>query len=177
MAKKPAFEEGTCIWINETGGIRPRVFRIIEDVDDKVIIDFGNGEAYKVRRRNIRAKRLVIWQTKNEIKVQDPDRWKDMALKKYDIKELRFNLQNFAIQEGRASIHRWTLPLDKITKLSPLFKLLMICLVVGVIGWAAMKFGTYALDLVMKSRIIDCNSIIPRPPVPIGVPVGGNVTG
>jgi len=82
--------------------------------------------------------------------------------------ELRFNLQNFSLQESKASIHRWTLPKDTIAKLAPLFKLLMICIVIGVIGWAALKFGTYVLDVVMKSRVMDCSQLIPQVQIPIG---------
>ena len=103
-----------------------------------------------------------------KINVQNPNNWKNIPLKKYKIKELRFNLQNFALQEGRASIHRWTIPPDRIARLSPLFKLLMICIAMGVMGWSALKFGAYALDVVMKSRLYDCVKVLPKMPSPIG---------
>ena len=169
--------QGTCVWIDCVGSIKLRVFNMIKSEEDKVIIDFGNNEQYKINNKNIRAKRCMIFSTsEGKIIVQNPDNWKNINLKGYDIKELRFNLQNFSLQEGKSAIHRWTLPKDTISKLSPLFKLLMICIVIGVLGWAALKFGTYVLDVVMKSRLIDCSQIIPQVQIPIGtnitIPVG-----
>lgn len=168
-------EKGTCIWITEFGSIKRRVFTILGRKDDKVKIDFGN-EILIINAKSIRANRVIIYKTsKGKIIVQNPDKWKDIDLKKYGIKELRFNLQNMALQEGRAAIHRWTLPQDRLAKLSPLFKLLMICIVIGVIGWSALKFGTYVLDVVTAARSADCMSVIPRLiETPIGVPT--NVT-
>jgi hypothetical protein len=163
-------EQGTCVWINESGAMKLRVFTIIARKESKVKIDFGNNEVLIVQQKNIRANRMVIFNINGRIIVQNPDKWKEIDFKKYNIKELRFNLQNMAIQEGRAAIHRWTLPLDKLAKLSPLIKLLLICIVVGVIGWASLKFGTYVLDAVMKSRLLECSQVLPTvSEIPIGV--------
>lgn len=175
--KKIDSSKGTAVWVDEFGTLSLRVFTIIGKKEKKVKIDFGNSEVYIINARNIRAKRVIIYKTEEgKIKVQNPNKWKDINLKKYNIKELRFNLQNFGIQEGKASIHRWTLPKDVISKLAPLFKLLVICIVIGVIGWASLKFGTYVLDVVMKSRLLDCGAVLPRQQVPIDAPVGANVT-
>ncbi len=176
---KQSEDSGTAIWINEVGSIKPRVFKIRDRSEGKVTLDFGNNETYRVLERNMRQKRLVMWKTsEDKVIVQNPDRWKEINLKEHGIKELRFNLQNMGIQEGKAAIHRWALPSDKLTKLSPLFKLLMICIVIGVIGWASMKFGTYVLDVVMKSRLIDCAQVLPNyipEPIPIDA-ITTNVT-
>lgn len=163
--------DGTAVWISEVGGIRLRVFKILARQDGLVKIDFGNDETYKIAEKNIRAKRVVMYKLPNgKVIAQDPDRWKKIDLKAYDIKELRFNLQNFALQEGKSSIHRWTIPPDRITKLSPLLKLLMICIAIGVLGWSALKFSTYVLDVVMKSRVLDCVQVLPKAfsQIPIG---------
>lgn len=171
--------QGTCVWIGESGEIRLRVFNIILTEGEKVTIEFeDNKKKYIIPRKYIRAKRVMIFNpSEGRIIVQNPDKWKDVDLKSKGIKELRFNLQNFAFQEGKSAIHRWTLPKDIITKLSPLFKLLMICIVIGVIGWASLKFGSYVLDVVMKSRVLDCVQLIPKVQIPIGtnitIPVGG----
>lgn len=172
--------QGTAIWIDEFGAIRPRVFNITGEKEDRIKIDFGNDETYIIPKRNLRARRCMIYKLSDgKIRVQNPDKWKDIDLKKYGIKELRFNLQNFALQEGRAAIHRWTIPPDKITKLSSLFKLLMICVVIGVIGWAAMKFGAHVLDVVSASRILECSQVLPKAQVPLGAitePIGAAVS-
>ncbi|MCK9430522.1 MAG: hypothetical protein M0R17_11020 [Candidatus Omnitrophica bacterium] len=175
--KKDNKNLGTCVWIGSVGEIKLRIFTIVKEDQDKTTISFENNEQLIIPRKFIRAKRVMIFKTsEGKIIVQNPDNWKRINLKEYNIKELRFNLQNFSLQEGKAAIHRWTTPKDAISKLSPLFKLLMICIVVGVIGWAALKFGTYVLDIVMKSRLLDCSQIIPRVQIPIGtnisVPVG-----
>lgn len=177
---KSTKEQGTAIFINEVGSIKPRVFNILERKDGLIKVDFGNGEIYNVKEKYLRIKRVVMFKTSSgKVIVKNPDNWKNIDLKKYDIKELRFNLQNFGLQEGKSAIHRWTLPPDTLTKLSPLFKLLIIAIVVGVVGWAAMKFGTYVLDVVMKSRLYDCSQVLPKPPIPIGAisPIGSNITG
>jgi len=98
-------------------------------------------------------------------------------LKAQGIKELRFNLQNFSIQEGSSALHRWTLPQTTMDKLLPLFKVLFICIAVAVVGWSAFKFSTYVLDIIVKSRILPCETIFPNIPIPIGamnssVPLG-----
>ena len=170
MAKDKFENQGTAIWIDETGSFNLRIFKILDVKDNKALIGFGAGERYTIPFKMIRKKRVIIYKLDEEnIKVQNPDNWKDVPLKENNIKELRFNLQNYAIQEDKAARSRWTLPVDILTKLSPLFKLLIICIVIGVLGWAAFKFGAIVLDLVMKSRIADCNSILPNAPIPIGV--------
>lgn len=167
----PPLGDGTCIWVSDVGGIRIRVFKIVARHEGQVKIDFGNDETYKIAQKNIRANRVLIYKLPNgKVVVQDPDKWKKIDLKGYDIKELRFNLQNFALQEGKSSIHRWTVPPDRVTKLSPLLKLLMICIAIGVLGWSALKFSTYVLDVVMSSRVLDCAAVVPKAfsQIPIG---------
>lgn len=178
MAK---IEQGTALLINESGAMKKVVFDILGRKDGKIKIKFPTNEVLILDEKNIRGRRVVIFRTSTgKLIVQNPDKWKTINLKEYGIKDLRFNLQNFGLQEGKSAIHRWTLPPDKIAKLAPLIKLLFICIVVGVIGWSAMKFGTYALDLVMKSRVLDCSQVIPRVlETPIGAitnstPIGVN---
>lgn len=168
-AQNQGSPKGTCVWVDEVGAIKLRVFDVIKSEEGKITINFENGEQYIIPKKCVRAKRVLIWnKSDGKIIVQNPDKWKDIDLKKHKIKELRFNLQNFALQESKASIHRWTIPKDTITKLSPLFKLLMICIVIGVIGWSAMKFGSYVLEVVMQSRVADCASVLPKTQIPIG---------
>jgi len=168
--KKNKFEgQGTAIFIDSIGAPNIRIFKIISQNKDFTIIEFTKEEQYKIKQGSIRKNRIIIYKLANgKIIVQNPDKWKDIKLKDYNIKELRFNLQNYAIQEDKAARSRWTIPPDILTKLSPLFKLLIVGIVVGVIGWAAFKFGAYVLDVVMKSRIIDCAQILPKAQIPIG---------
>lgn len=167
--KSKVNNDGTCVWIDSVGSIKLRIFKIIEQKDKNVKIDFGNDEVYIIRKDNIRGKRVMIYQTADEkIHVQNPNNWKNLDLKKYGIQELKFNLQNFAIQEGRASIHRWTLPKDRISQLLPYFKFMIIAITVGVMAWGAMKFGIYVFEVVMNSRTLDCASILPKVQVPLG---------
>jgi len=179
MAKKQTKNLGTCVFIDEVGAINLRVFEILQTENDYSTIKFQdnpNELPCKVPRRFIRGKRVMIMKDSNgKIYVQNPDNWKKIDLKSKGIKELRFNLQNFSLQESKASIHRWTLPKDTLSKLSPLFKLLMICIVIGVIGWASLKFGTYVLDVVMKSRLMDCSQLIPQVQIPIGTAINTSI--
>ena len=171
MAKKESLNQGTCVFIDDVGAIKIRVFNILSVEEDKLVISFVDNpqEQYRIPKKYVRAKRvMIIKDSSGKIYVQNPDNWKKIDLKSKGIKELRFNLQNFSLQESKASIHRWTLPKDTIAKLAPLFKLLMICIVIGVIGWAALKFGTSVLDVVMKSRVMDCSQLIPQVQIPIG---------
>jgi len=129
MAKKQALSQGTCVFIDEVGAIKVRVFNILNVEEDKLVISFVDNiqEQYKIPKKYVRAKRvMIIKDSSGKIYVQNPDNWKKIDLKSKGIKELRFNLQNFSLQESKASIHRWTLPKDTIAKLAPLFKLLMI---------------------------------------------------
>lgn len=160
-------ESGTALWINEFGTITPRVFKVIgkEDKDKRkyLILDFGNNERIKVRADFIRAKRLIIYKDSNgKVIAQNPNDWRKINLEKKGIKVLRFNLQNMGIQEGRAAIHRWTLPETLIKKLTPLFKLLLICIVVGVIGYVAFKEGSLVLNNINSARLMNCNNVIPN---------------
>lgn len=167
---KPQVNSGTAIWINEVGAMQTRIFKILEVKDKKIHISFGKGEKYLIKESHLRAKRIIIYKTSSgKIITQDPEKWKDIGLKDYGIKELRFNLQNFSLQESKAAIHRWTTPKDMMDKLSPLFKLLFICIAISVIGWAILKFGVYVLQVVMDSRLLDCSAIVPKVPVPIDV--------
>lgn len=171
-SNKQPLGDGTCIFINEVGAPQERVFRILSENGDKMIIGFSAKEQYEVAKSSIRAKRMIMFKTASgKIIVQNPNDWAKVDLEGQGIKELRFNLQNFGLQESKAAQHRWTLPLTKMQQLIPLFKLLFICIAVGVIGWSAFKFGTYLFDKVSASNLIDCATIIPRAPVPIGVNV------
>jgi hypothetical protein len=167
-SKQPK-KQGIAIWVDDVGGISTRVFEVLKQEKGKVTIGFGKGENYVIKKDNIRARKCLIWKKADgEIMVQNPNNWKKIDLKKHKIKELRFNLQNFSIQEGRASIHRWTMPPNKIMQLAPLFKLLMVCIAIGVMGWAALKFTTYVLDTVMHARLLDCATVLPKAQIPIG---------
>jgi len=169
--------EGTSIWINEVGGIKIRIFKIEKDEGGYLNLIFSESERYKVKEKNLRAKRILFYKTSSgRVIVQDPEQWKNIKFNEFGIKELRFNLQNFGLQESKAAIHRWTIPKDMITKLSPLFKLMFICIVVGVACWSVGKFGTYVLEVVMNSRLMDCSNVLPQVSSPIGanaqVPIG-----
>ena len=169
--KEKFIGDGTCLWVSETGAISYRVFKLIKSEEKgKVVIDFGFNETYLINSSNIRAKRIIIYKTSTgKIICQNPDKWSDLDLKSKGIKEFRFNLQNFSFQEGKAAVHRWTLPKTTMDKLMPLFKILFICIAVAVTSWAAFKFGTYVLDMVVKARVMDCGTLIANSPVPIGV--------
>lgn len=168
--KKIADNKGTAIWVDAVGSITPRIFTILGNPKDKqVVLDFGD-EKIKVNTTYIRKKRILIYcLTDGKKIVQNPDKWKDIPLKKYNIKELKFNLQNFGIQERRSALSRWTLPPDRITQLAPWFKLLIIGLVIGVLGWFTLKFGGYTLDAVTKARFMDCAQLLPQSVVPIEI--------
>jgi len=173
MSKK-SIGDGTAICINEVGAMSVRVFKVVNRVGRQVTIDLGNSEIYTIDERMIRAKRIILYKDKKgEMIIQNPDKWKNTPLRQYDIKELRFNLQNFGIQEGKAAIHRWTLPEGLMTKLTPLFKLLIIGIVIGVIGWAALKYSGAVFDAVIKSRTTPCSLFFPNSTL---VPLGANVT-
>lgn len=164
--------DGTCLWIDNVGAPNTRLFKVypVQSNKNDVVIDFGNNETYTIDRKYIRGKRLIIYKmSSGKIVIQDPNKWSNVDLDEEGIKELRFNLQNFGIQEGKAALHRWTMPKTAMDKLLPLFKLLFICIAVAVIGWAAIKGGTYVLDTVVKSRTMDCASIITKNLIPIGV--------
>ena len=173
--KKNKEDLGTAIFIDNVGAIKTKVFEIKEILpDEKIRIKFDNKEEYIIDKKKIRSKRCLIYKTsKGEIFVQDPDKWRDVDLKGRGIKELRFNLQNFDIQEGKSAIHRWTLPEGMLKKFSPIIKLLMICIVIGVLGWVAFKFAEIIFSHVSASRIIDCRSIIPSIPNPLGINQSG----
>jgi len=177
MAKKNT-NLGTAVWVDEVGSIKFRVFTVVsKNIDKTLTIDFGNNEKYNVDEKNIRAKRCVIYKTpEGKIIVQNPDNWKNIDLKSYQIKEIRFNLQNISLQEGRAARKRWTLPDSLANKLMPLFKLLFICIVIGVLGYFALKFTGIILSNINTARLQDCASILPKIPSPISSPLGVNVT-
>jgi hypothetical protein len=146
-------------------------FNIIsQSKEGKVIIDFGNNEKYEIDKKSIRQNRVIIYKTSNgKIIVQNPDKWRDIDFKSFGIKELRFNLQNFEIQEGKAALHRWTLPDGMLKKLSPIIKLLIIGIVVGVACYAMFSFAGKILSMVMSSRLTDCISVLPKIPNPLGI--------
>ena len=175
---KKKIKKGTAIWINEIGSIRPRVFNIVnEDKESKkVLISFSKKEAYWIQKRNIRGKRVIIYQKADgQTTSQNPDGWGRIDLKKEGIKTLRFNLQNSSLQESKAAIYRWTTPKDIVDKLGPIFKLMFICIAIGVLGWSALKFGGMALDAITISRLLTCDQLLPRITDPIGSFVNSTV--
>jgi len=181
MKSKKISSKGTAIWINETGAIRNRIFNIVKQDQErkKVLITFSPKEAYWVPKLNLRGRRIILYEKSNgEILSQNPDAWGKIDLKAKGIKVLRFNLQNSSLQESKASIYRWTTPKDAIDKLGPIFKLLFICIAIGVMGWAALKFGAITLDAITKSRLMECKDILPKIIDPIGaitnssIPIG-----
>jgi hypothetical protein len=169
--KQVPLGDGTCLWVNDVGGMEERVFKIISQPSDKeVIIGFSPQESYRIQKRHIRAKRVIMFKTsKGQVISQNPDNWANINLESEGIKILRFNLQNFGLQESKAAQHRWTVPLSKMDKLMPLFKLLFICIAVGIIGWSAFKFSTFLFSKVTASGLMDCAQLVPQLPFPIGV--------
>jgi hypothetical protein len=164
--------KGTAIWIDEIGAIKPRIFTFgKENKENKTItLIFGKNEAYAIKKSYIRAKRIVMYKKSDgNVIAQNPDQLGQMDLNKKGIKTLRFNLQNSALQESKSAIYRWTMPKDIVDKLGPIFKLLFICIAVGVIGWAAFKYAGLALEIITRSRIMDCSALLPNSPAPIGI--------
>ena len=49
-----------------------------------------------------------------------------------------------------------------IDKILPILKVLFIGIALGVMAWGLFKMGTWVLDKVVTSRIIDCNAILPK---------------
>lgn len=172
MKKKAPIKKGTAIWINETGAIKPRVFDVVKEdkIKKTVILSFNPKESYEVKKLFIRAKRIIIYEKGDgSIVCQNPDNIGKLPLDKLGIKTLRFNLQNSALQESKAALWRWTTPQNAVDKLIPLFRLMFITIAVGVLGWAAFKFGGMALDAIVRSRLMDCAELFPKVPTPIGV--------
>ena len=170
--------KGTAIWINEIGSIKNRVFEILkQNKEDKTsLISFSKKEQYWIKKRNIRGKRVIIYK-KSDGKVvsQNPDSWGRVDLKAMGIKTLRFNLQNSSLQESKSAIYRWTTPKDTIDKLGPIFKLMFICIAVGVMGWSALKFGGLALDTITSSRLLSCDQLLPKITDPIGAIINSTI--
>jgi hypothetical protein len=172
MAKKQKIKQGTAVWINEIGAIDLRIFNVVNFNKEKntLIISFGNNEEYEIKRHNIRANRCVIYKKGDgKIIVQNPDKLGLINLNEKNIKTLRFNLQNISLQESKSAIYRWTNPKDIVDKLGPIFKLLFICIAVGVIGWAAFKYAGVVLELITRSRLIECSQLFPNSPTPINI--------
>ena len=161
---------GTVLWILDSGAPLIKTFRRINNNDGTSSLKFNDGSILKVKSKYIRENKIIIYKTNKGKKIcHDPNWWGKMDLKVQNIKELRFNLQNFGLQESKSANHRWLLPLKTLDKLIPLFKLMFICIAIGVIGWSAFKMGTYFLDKVISSRLTDCASIIKHFSTPIGV--------
>ncbi len=181
MAKKTKVKNGTAIWIDETGSIKTKVFTIqkIDKEKKSVLIAFSNKETYWIKKRDIRGKRVIIYKKSNgKIVAQNPDNWGKIDLKKQGIKTLRFNLQNQSLQESKSAVYRWTPPQSALDKLGPIFRLMFICITLGVIAWSALSFGGLALDAITRSRLMDCSQLIPTVVDPIGailnntIPIG-----
>ena len=167
--KKVKSKKGTALWIDSSGAIRTRIFDISPIDKEYVVISFNKKESYKIKRFYLRGNRVVIYKKDNDkITVQDPNKLSHLDLKSQNIKVLRFNLQNSALQESKAAIYRWTSPKDVVDKLGPIFKLMFICIAVGVIGWAAFEFAAYALEIISRSRLMDCAQLFPNAPNPVG---------
>jgi len=177
MAKKTV-KKGTAVWISEIGAIKTRVFDVKEENKEKktVLIAFSPKESYWIKKQNIRGKRVVIYKKSDgSIVSQNPDGWGRLDLNAQGCKTLRFNLQNSSLQESKSAIHRWTNPKSAIDKLTPIFKLMFICIAVGVIGWAAFKFGGHILDTVVRSRIMDCSELLPKVSNPVGAIINNSM--
>lgn len=176
MAKKPKVKQGTAVWINHVGAIKKRVFQIKGKKDNTVLIELSPKEQYWIKKQNIRGNRVVIYKKGDgKISAQNPDGWGRVDLKKKGIKTLRFNLQNFALQERKASNYRWMMPQNLVDKLKPLFLTMFVCIAVGAIGWAMLKFGGAALGAVTKSRLMDCAKVLPNAPKPIAAMVNATI--
>ena len=175
---KTKVKKGTAIWVSEIGAIRNRVFDVVKEnkKEGKILIRFQEGDEYIINKSHVRGKRVVLFRKSDgNIVAQNPDKWGRLDLKKRGIKTLRFNLQNSSLQESKSAIYRWTTPKDTIDKLGPIFKLMFICIAVGVMGWAALKFGGLALDAITSSRLMSCEQLLPKIIDPIGAIVE-NVT-
>jgi len=175
---KAKYKKGTALWISEIGSIKTRVFDIIkQDLKNKTIdIRFGPKEIYRIKKKFLRAKRVIIYKTSSDkIICQNPDKIGQMDLKAQNVKTLRFNLQNSSLQESKAANNRWTIPQSAIDKLTPVFKLLFICIAIGVLGWATLKFATFFFESIMRSRIMDCATLIPKAPTPIGALINATI--
>ena len=175
---KIKIKKGTAIWINEIGSTKRRVFEILKQnkEDGTLLISFSKTEYYWIKKRNIRGKRVIIYKRSDgKVVSQNPDSWGRINLKGMGIKILRFNLQNSSLQESKSAIYRWTTPKDAIDKLGPIFKLMFICIAVGVMGWSALKFGGLALDAITSSRLLTCDQLLPKIADPIGAIVNGTV--
>jgi len=167
--KNKNMKKGTALWIDESGAIRTRIFNVISVDKEFIVIAFSKEEKYKIKRAYMRGSRVIIYKKSDgKIVVQNPNKISQMDLKAQNIKVLRFNLQNSALQESKAAIHRWTSPKDMVDKLGPIFKLMFICIAVGVIGWAAFNFSTYALEIISRSRLMECSTLFPNAPSPVG---------
>ena len=173
--------KGTAVWIDETGAIKTKVFTFIKSdkVKKTVLIAFSRKNQYWIKKRNIRGNRILIYQKSDGgIVLQNPDNWGKIDLRKQKIKTLRFNLQNQSLQESRSAVYRWTAPLSALDKLTPLFRLMFICITLGVIAWSALQFGGMALSAITRSRLMSCEQLIPTVMDPIGailnatVPIG-----
>jgi len=176
MAKKNKVKSGTAIWINEIGAIKERVFTIKKKEKEKVLIVFKNNESCWIKKENIRGKRVIIYRTaNNKLISQNPDNWGRIKLKKMGIKTLRFNLQNSSLQESKSAIHRWTTPRDVVDKLGPIFKLMFICIAVGVMAWASLKFAGTALQAITRSRLMSCEELLPKIVQPVGALINNTV--
>lgn len=171
LNKKKPIGDGTAIWVDSVGAMSERIFKVLEKKsEDQLVIRFSPNETYVINPKHIRAKRVIMFKTSSgKVISQNPDNWAFIDLEKQGIKTLRFNLQNFGLQESKAAQHRWTVPLTKMDKLIPLFKLMFICIAVGVIGWSAFKFGTFLFSKITASSLIDCANLIPQSPIPVGV--------
>lgn len=167
--KNKIIGEGTALCVNEFGATTVRVFKIIKVEGKFTTIEFPEKDQYTIPSKNIRIKRTIIWKTTNgKVISQSPDSWGEVNLEEQGIKTLRFNLQNFSLEEKRAALHRWTIPPKMSDKLISLLKMLFICVAVGAIGWAAFKAIIYVIGVLTSSRIIDCAQIISKFPIPIG---------
>jgi hypothetical protein len=167
---------GTALWIDEVGAMQERVFKVLSSEAEKIVIGFSPTESYTINKKHVRAKRVIMYKTSSgKVISQNPDNWAFVDLEGQGIKELRFNLQNFGLQESKAAQHRWTVPLSKMDKLMPLFKLLFICIAVGIIGWSAFKFATFLFSKVTMSSLLDCTQLVPKLPTPIGVNISAPI--
>lgn len=128
-----------------------------------------SGKELNIYENFIRKNKVLLSSVKGNIKPIDPVVWNTIDLKKQKIDIVNYNLQNFRAQESRSALYRWAVGQDLIQKLTPWFKLLVVCLVVGVIGWFALKIGFEIFTRAIAPRLADCASILPTAPTPPGV--------
>lgn len=169
MAKKQII---TVVWIDSVGNIVSRSFTVIKTENNIIYGQFADGKKLGFSSKNVKNGIAFVFENnKKQLHILDPNEWRNIPLKDYDIKEYRFNLRNFREQESVSSINRWTLPKTNLEKLLPIFRMMIITICIGALGYFAFKFAGIVLNDSVSPLKTACNIIIPPAPVPIDVPV------